>query len=407
MIEKMSSKERLLAAMNHQETDHVPLFSLWWPDNRLFEFSSTFERVEKVTRAGLDDTIRLEVPHRITSTVRHDLLSELLPDQSGLGLNCLDDVSMELERVPASGTGYPVLTKRYDTPSGTLIQSVRETDHWEAGEDIPLLGGFADMNVSNSVEFPVKEEADIECLEFLLQMPTKEQIKDFREYSAEVMRFAENQGVLVEGGWVEWVDAVLWLVGIDKLIFSQVDNPAFLEQLLEVLWQYEQKRLAILLEEKVDTIIHRGWYHGTEFWMPYFYREHIKPLLKKEIDLVHEAGKKYTLICTKDYSVYYDDFTELGIDNLWGVDPLDDCVDPSEIKVKLGGTVCLWGGVNAHVTLGMGEEEQIRNETGRAVEILGQGGGFILCPIDQISNEIPQENIEIFIDEWLKVRDRV
>ena len=72
-----SSRERLLAAIRHERPDRVPLWSLWAPDGQLIQFDGNLERTEKVLALGLDDSLRLEVPHRLPAPVRHDLLSEL------------------------------------------------------------------------------------------------------------------------------------------------------------------------------------------------------------------------------------------------------------------------------------------------------------------------------------------
>lgn len=67
--------------------------------------------------------------------------------------------------------------------------------------------------------------------------------------------------------------------------------------------------------------------------------------------------------------------------------------------------MCLLGGVNAQVILTLGTETEVREETKRACQILGPGGGFILAPIDNIYEFTPRQNLEALIDEWKRVRD--
>jgi len=396
----LSSRERLLAAMRHEKPDHVPLWSLWWPDGQLVQFNSSLERTEKLLALGLDDTLRLEVPHRIPAPVRHDLLSELdYVGREGAWAG-LEGVATRVWRERPEDSRYPLLCKEYTTPAGTLRQVVKETEVWVVPDDIPFIGGYADLNVSSGVEFLVKGEQDLEPLRYLLQPPNKEQLRLFRERAGQIKAFARRHDVLVEGGWIEWGDSMLWLLGVEGLIFAQVDQPALVQALLEMLWQYEQTRIEILLDAGVDTIVHRGWYHVTDFWSPRQYRRFLKPLLKREIDMVHQAGALYEYIMTKSFADHYQDYLDLGIDVLWGVDPVQGGADLAEIKARIGGQVCLWGGLNSFVTLGTGSEAEIRAAVRAAVETLAPGGGFVLCPIDQIAPEIPRRNVEVMIEEW-------
>lgn len=405
MKHRLSSRERLLATMRHEEPDHVPLFNLWWPDSQLVSFNSTSERVEKVLDLGLDDTLRLEVPHRLPSSVRHDLLSELDYPAYGSDSRGLENVTARVWRETTENTAYPLVHKEYVTPAGRLHQSIRESEYWTTGLDVPLAGGFADLNVSGGVEFIAKGAEDVDRLRYLFQPPSRRQLDAFRDRAAQLKNLADRRGVLVEGGWVEWGDAMLWLLGVEGLIFAQVDNPGFLEQLLEMTWEYEQERISILLDTGVDTIVHRGWYHETDFWTPQHYRRFLKPLLKKEIDMVHQGGALYTYITTKGFAHRYQDLLDLGVDSLWGIDTMDPTTNLGELKERIGDRICLWGGMNSHLTLGMGTEKEIREAVRDAVSALAPGGGFVLFPVDQIPKDIPLENLQILIDEWRKVRE--
>ena len=110
-------------------------------------------------------------------------------------------------------------------------------------------------------------------------------------------------------------------------------------------------------------------------------------------------------ILTKSFAHHYDDILDLGIDVLWGVDPVEGGANLAEIKSCIGREVCLLGGLNSFVTLGLGSDDEIRRAVRDAVRTLGPGGGFILAPVDPISPESPPRSVEIALDEWRKVRD--
>ncbi len=73
---------------------------------------------------------------------------------------------------------------------------------------------------------------------------------------------------------------------------------------------------------------------------------------------------------------------ECGVDVIIGVDPL--AYDLEQTKKILGGRVCLWGGVNGHLTVECGSPEEVRQEVRRAMELLAPDGGFILSPVDNV-----------------------
>jgi hypothetical protein len=71
------------------------------------------------------------------------------------------------------------------------------------------------------------------------------------------------------------------------------------------------------------------------------------------------------------------------------------------LKRKLGGQVCLWGGVSGAVTVELGSEPEVRAAVRGAIQTLGPDG-FILSPVDNITVDAPLtwQNIDIFVDEW-------
>jgi uroporphyrinogen-III decarboxylase len=91
------------------------------------------------------------------------------------------------------------------------------------------------------------------------------------------------------------------------------------------------------------------------------------------------------------------------VDVLIGIDP--HTYDLAKTKEILGGKVCLWGGVNGHLTVELGSEADVRKEVGIALKELGKDGGFILSPVDNVREDTDQsrKNVSALIDEWKKI----
>lgn len=147
----LSSRERLLCAMRHEEPDHVPLWNLWRMKEPPFTYRTQTERAQAVIGLGMDDTLLLEPP--LGKTEYYDV-------------NRVPGIGIDVRKVVREGERYPLLIKEYQTPAGNIRQVVRQTEDWANGEDVRL---FSDYNVPRSIEFVVKESADLPSLRHLLR----------------------------------------------------------------------------------------------------------------------------------------------------------------------------------------------------------------------------------------------
>ncbi len=376
----LTSRERLLAAINHEEPDYIPLWFNWhYKRTQVLEWDDIVDRADRVLDMGLDDTMLVNVP--------------LSTDPSVTSRTWVDH--------PADSR-YPLIHKEWQTPSGILRQVVQKTKDWEGKDDVGLTG---DLNVPRSLEFPIKGFEDIEKLDYLNRPPSADQLDEFRHTVERMKELDRRRGVLIEGGWICLGDMLYWLLGAQGVIWAQTDQPQLVDALLDHVLQWEKTRVEILLDAGVDIITHRAWYESTDAWGVSGFRRFLKPRLKQMVDLVHSAGRKFSYICTTGLKPRLDDLLDIGIDILWGVDPVQDqTADLPLFKQKVGDRICLLGGLNGTVTLIDGTEEEIRHEVQESARILGPGGGFIMAPIDNIFDYTPGKNIETLIDEWRKVR---
>ena len=378
----LSSRERLLTAMRRQQPDHVPLWALWRNTDLPFRYRNQVERAQAVLGLGLDDTLLLEPP--LQKTEHYDA-------------NRVAGVERRVRRIEDPAERYPLLVKEYETPAGVLRQVVRQTEDWPYGEDIRL---FSDHNVSRSKEFPVRTPADLEPLRHLLCAPTAAQLAEFRQEAATLRAEAARLGVVLEGGWTALGDAALWLLGTEALLLQQMDQPEFVEALLDVVCEWELGRIGLLLEAGVDVIVHSAWYESTDFWTVRNYRRMLKPRLKRMVEAAHAGGALFSYIITTSWQALAADLIEIGIDSLQGVDPVQGKADLALAKQQLGPHMCLWGGLNGAITLGRGTPDEVREATREALRILAPGGGFVLYPVDQIVRDTPWANVEAMIEAW-------
>lgn len=389
MKEKSSSREKMLTALENKESNYIPCSFMIF--SALEEkCKDQFEFIERQLELGLDVKVELpELPFRFHPEVK----------------------VKEWKEKTKNGD---LLHKEYQTPSGKLNCIVRKTEDWPYGDSVPL---FNDYLVPRCQKFLVEKKEDLEPLRYLFGEPTASDISTFRERANKLKRFADQKGLLVSGGWrfsfalekgidrdggTMGADALLWLCGVENAILLAMDEPETIEELLEIISKWNRKRMEIYLEEGVDLIVRRAWYESTDLWSPSLYRKFIFPLLKKEIELTHQAGTKFGYIMTSGVMPLLDDFLKLGIDVLIGVDPLEGKgTDLKIIKKRLGGKICLWGGVNGFLTIEKGKEKEVEKAVEEAISILGPEG-FILSPVDSVTDnsERTWDNVKTMIKTW-------
>jgi len=390
MERKYSSRERMLTALENKKSSYIPCSFMIF--SALEEkCKDQFEFIERQLELGLDTKVELpELPFRFHPEVKVK------------------------EWKQRTKSGY-LLHKEYQTPSGKLNSIVRKTEDWPYGDSVPL---FSDYLAPRSKKFLIEKKGDLEPLGYLLGEPPAGDISSFCEQANKLKRFAANKGLLVSGGWTYFgsekgmdedagtmgADALMWLLGMEKALLLAIDEPETIKELLRIISEWNMKRMKVYLEEGIDLLIRRAWYESTDFWSPSLYRKFIFPVLKKEIELVHQAGAKCGYIMTSGVMPLLDDFLQLDIDVLIGVDPVQGKgTDLKLLKERLDEKICLWGGVNGFLTIGQGEGKDVEDAVDESISILGPKG-FILSPVDNVreDSERARNNIKTMIKTWKK-----
>jgi len=395
MKKDVSSRERLLAAMNNEFIDYVPCSFMIFTGLRL-QCKDHFEFVEKQLEMGLDAFFDL----RFLPQFEKPDVTEI----TGFPVRFGDEVTTREWREEVPGEPYPLLHKEYATPSGTLTTAVQQTEDWPYRDFVPFLDDYL---IPRSKKPLITSREDLPALRHLLQGPTADDIATFRDYSAKARAFADKHGVLLSGGWGACMEVACWLCGIENLMYLAFDAPDFVQELSEILTEWNHKRMEIMLEAGVDVFVRRGWYENATFWSPEMYRKFLLPALKTDVEMAHQAGAKFAYIVTMSVTPLLDMFVEAGVDALVGTDPVQG-VDTrlDEIKGLAAGKICLWGGVNGFVTIEGGSPDQVREAVAEAIQVLGPGGGFILSPVDNVrdAGEKSWQNVGTFIEAWKEMR---
>jgi len=389
-----SSRQRMLRALKCTQPDHVPCSFMLF--GALKGQCSTYaEFIERQVAMGLDAFVQLPPRPPIVVDDHYNL--------HGLPVSYDPRVTInEWVEHPAQES-WPILVKEYHTPAGVLRAEVRKTDDWRWGDHVPFLDDYI---VPRSRMFLVTTDKDVESLKYLLVPPTAEERNAFFEESAASIAQAKRLDLLLAGGWGVGADLIGWIHGLENLVFTTYDRPEMLRSLLALIAEWNRARMDVVLEAGIDLYIKRAWYENLDFWTPASWREFLFPILQAEARQAHERGALFGYLITSNVMPLLESIAEAGVDVLIGVDPMR--WDLAEAKRRLAGRVCLWGGINGHLTVEAGTPDVVRDEVRRAVDVLAPGGGFILSPVDNVRQDTPtsRRNVEALVAEWRRQTGR-
>ncbi len=396
----MNSRERMLATLSCEPVDYIPCsFMIFF--NLYDRCKTEREFVEGQMELGMDAIVhvgRLCSDMHLYGTLHPDVrVEEWVEDQEGVRFFC----------------------RRLATPAGTLTARVKQWNGWPTEDDFRL---FDDWIVPRAEEVLVKPEQDIEKLRYIFGPFKDEDIAALGDEAREMQKIADKHGLLQIGGW-KWAvrpglyadpgvmgcDAMAWLSGYEDIMVLSITRPDIIREYVDIIHQWNMRQIEIYLDVTgADLIIRRAWYETTEFWTPQAFRDIVAPTLRRECELVHQAGRKYGYIITSAFLPLLDDILDSGVDVLIGLDPEEGKgTDLHVVKEKFSRKGrAIWGGVSGAVTVELGTSKETEEAVIRALKTLGSGGGFILSPVDNVreNTENAWRNTTVFLETWKKYR---
>lgn len=389
----MNSRERMLTSIGGGKPDYTPCsFMLFF--NLRSTCPTEEARVERELEMGLD-------AYTHVGYLRHSL-----------------HPAARVKTWTTTENGVTVFNRRIDTPKGPLTQKLEQSEGWPADTEYRL---FNDYVVPRAKEALVKPEADLEKLPYIFGPFRDQDIARLMEGAAISKRLADKHGILQIGGWnssnssikgddgVMGADAMAWLSGFVDIMTLSLTDTDLIKEYMRIIHEWNMHNIQTYLEVTgAELILRRAWYETTEFWTPMAYRAVIHPFLKREAQLVHEAGRKFGLITTSAFLPLLDDILDAGIDVLVGLDPeegkgTDLQLVQHRFKLKRR---AIWGGVSGAMTVEQGTVAETEQAVKYALETFGPDGGFILSPVDNVRENTPNawRNTAALIETWKRLR---
>lgn len=399
----MNSRERVLAALNHRESDRVPI------DLSGHRSSGIAALAYPKLRAYLGLEAR---PIRVYDVVQQlaivdeDVLDRFGVDTIEMGRGfALDDASWRPWTLP-DGTAcfVPAWTniERDDSrwvirsPKGTVLAQMPDGTLYFEQTYYPFLDGPEDLDAIG--------EAFGESMWTSVASPPGPIDSESLAEGARRLRTETPRAIIgLFGGNLFEVGSFLYRN--DQFMMLLAGEPKRAHRFLDRLVEFHLAALEQFLGavgEYIDVIL-----FGDDLGMqtgpmmsPQMYREFFKPrhsvLWTRAKEL---ADVKVMLHCCGGVRQLLGDLIEAGLDAINPVQISCSGMDAAELKAEFGKDITLWGGgCDTRDVLPNGTPDVVADHVKEQVRILRPGGGFVFQQVHNILANVPPENITAMLE---------
>jgi len=371
----MTPRERVMATLNLQEPDRVPVDL----SQAVGDGITVTAYRNLIKYLGLPDRqIRILAKLSQTARVDEDVLQRFRIDFRRIDLGAPDNWKDE----PVGEDGY--------------------RDEWGLVRRRPKDGFYYDIVAS-----PLAEDDTLASLD-RYRWPDPDdpgRYRGLREQARQLHEETDYAVVLVIN--CSFFLRCAELRGWENFYMDLAGNPKFASALMERYLDVRLRMAELALEqvgENIDIVMVSSDDVGMidrTIVSPAMYRELIKPLQKKTFDFfkARTPAKRY-YHC--DGAVYplMKDFIEIGVEAL---NPIQVSAagmgDTRKMKAEFGDRLAFWGAIDTHHVLPHGSPEDVREEVRKRIRDFGPGGGYVVCSVHNIQPEVPPENVTAMFDE--------
>jgi len=197
----------------------------------------------------------------------------------------------------------------------------------------------------------------------------------------------------------------------DEFLINLMNYRDEMEKMLDKLTEIHLENLEPVLEavSPYVQIIQMGDDLGMQsgpMLSPKLYREIFFPRHKKIYQLVKEKTDMYVFLHSCGaISEFIPDLIEAGVDIINPVQITAEGMEPEKLKREFGKDIVFWGGgIDTQHILPKAGSGEVREEVSKNTEIFMEGGGFIFTPVHNILADVPPKNIIAMYDEVNKIR---
>ena len=378
MQEKMTSRERVLKAINHEVPDRVPI--------DLGGFQTGIHKkayAELLAHLGVTDEITVLDPVQQLAKPCEEVLEWFNVD-----------VRYVCAHGPDSFTGKI----KQNTRQGKIWHDLKDEFGvvWSMPDDQQL---YMDISHHPLAEATVDEIADY-------PFPDGSDLTRFTGVREQALEIRNETPYAISTGIGGVVYEYCWYMrGLERWFMDMLENTDFCEALLDQMlkfWMDYYTGFMAEVGEIVDIVMIGDDLTGQDgpLFSPDFYRKFIKPRHKKLIQHIKSltSAKIWYHTCG-GCTEYIPELIDNGIDILNPVQISAVNMEPQNLKDSFGKDIVFWGGgIDSQHVLPFAKPDEIREHVRRNLEIFKPGGGYVFNNVHNIQAGVPPANIVAMYD---------
>jgi len=376
----MSSRDRLLIALNHAEPDRIPS-----------DLGSTqVTGIHAVAYQALRRQLGLP---ELRTTMCDDIQGLALPDDDLLDLWGIDVRGL----FPLNSHNDAVMARARREPKGDGQEVEAFVDEWGITQHRPYPDGLYFTAVGHPLDGAITVD-DIDRHPWP-DTGNPRRIAGLRDLA---LRYrAQGRAVMIKGvlaGVFEMAQRVRGMAALMMdLASDEVLAGALLDRMVDLKLAFWEMALP-QLRDVVDVISEADDYgtQTSQLISPRMFRRIIKPRLARLFGCIHALAPDAKLFFHSCGNVrpLLPDFIEIGVDILNPVHIRATGMEPAALKRDFGEDIVFWGGaVDTQDVLPYGTPDQVRDDVRRNIETLAPGGGYVFNTVHNIQADVPAENI--------------
>jgi uroporphyrinogen decarboxylase len=207
---------------------------------------------------------------------------------------------------------------------------------------------------------------------------------------------AHVAGLAAMGQMSQTIFELAWAMrGMEALLMDLTLNPALATALLDRITDIRCFMARRFTEAGVDVLrlgddigTQRGLLMSPETW-----RRWLKPGLARVIEAARSVNSAIPIKYHTDGNArdVIADLCDVGVTILNPVQP--ECLDPAALKREFGDRLAFWGCISVQSTLPFGTAADVQRAVREVIETVGAGGGLVIGPTHSVGADVPWENV--------------
>jgi len=343
----MTSRERVLAALDHKETDRIPI-------------AMVCGGINPPAMKALDEFLQMD-----------------------RGINAESYINSFLDVAEVWVTG----------------EFGQEQDMWGVGrKDV----SYGEGSYSEIVHYPLREIKTLQEIKQYAFPRVSDMNVDERVGEIRRLRKTSNQAIVLANA--NLFETSWYMRGLEQAFEDMMLRPDQIHFIMDTVTTFFTEYFFAILKRcrgevdmvfTADDIGHQdGLLLSLDMW-----EEFIKPYHVRINDMIHNMGAKVIYHTDGAVSEAVPDLIDMGIDVLQALQFSAANMDPRHLKENFGERLCFEGGMCVQKVLPFGTVDVVREETRKLITILGKEGGYLCGPSHFIQAGTPAKNIAAFFDE--------